>query len=109
MKHILKEISRCTVCAEYLEHGPRPVVSAHAESKIVIIGQAPGRIVHESGIPWDDKSGDNLRNWMAVSKETFYNPQKLAIIPMGFCFPGKGKSGDLPLEKNVHHFGTILF
>jgi uracil-DNA glycosylase len=63
--------------------------------------------VHESGIPWDDKSGDNLRKWMDVNKETFYNPQKIAIIPMGFCFPGKGKSGDLPPRKECaplwHH------
>ncbi len=79
--------------------GVRPVVSAHPESKIVIIGQAPGIVVHRTGTPWDDKSGDNLRNWLGVDKDTFYNPKKIALIPMGFCYPGKGKSGDLPPRK----------
>lgn len=76
--------------------GTNPVVAAGKESKIVIIGQAPGRIVHQTGIPWNDKSGDNLRNWLGVGKDTFYDITKFALIPMGFCFPGKGKSGDLP-------------
>lgn len=71
-------------------------MSAHPESKIVIIGQAPGRKVHNSGIPWDDASGDNLRRWLGVDKATFYDPKVFAILPMGFCFPGTGKSGDLP-------------
>ena len=71
------------------------VFSVDSASKIVIIGQAPGRIVHKSGIPWDDKSGDNLRKWLNVSKEEFYDPTLFAIIPMGFCYPGSGKSGDL--------------
>ena len=71
------------------------MLAASPESKIIIIGQAPGRIVHESGIPWDDKSGDNLRKWIGIEKETFYDPEKVALIPMGFCYPGKGKSGDL--------------
>jgi uracil-DNA glycosylase len=74
-------------------------VAAHPQSKIVIIGQAPGLAVHNSGIPWDDKSGDNLRNWIQVDKETFYNPEQIAIVPMGFCYPGRGKSGDLPPRK----------
>ena len=99
MKELLNQISDCSLCSQQLQFGPRPVVSASLESKVVIIGQAPGRIVHESGIPWDDKSGDNLRMWMNVDKETFYNPDKIAIIPMGFCYPGKGKSGDLPPTK----------
>ena len=100
MKNLLAEISNCQICAHQLvEHGVRPVVSAHAKSKIVIIGQAPGLLVHQSGIPWDDKSGENLRNWLNIDHATFYDPQQIAIVPMGFCYPGKGKSGDLPPRK----------
>ena len=80
MDDLLKEISRCTVCAPYLELGPRPVLAAHPESKIVIIGQAPGTVVHKSGIAWDDKSGDTLRAWMQVDKTTFYNPKEIALM-----------------------------
>lgn len=82
-----------------LELGPNPVLSAHLNSKIVIIGQAPGTVVHKSGVPWEDKSGDNLRTWLGVKNEVFYNPEIFALIPMGFCYPGKGKSGDLPPRK----------
>ncbi|TRX59108.1 uracil-DNA glycosylase family protein [Fulvivirga sp. M361] len=96
MESLLREISKCTVCAPQLELGVNPVVTADPESKVVIIGQAPGRIVHETSIPWNDKSGDNLRSWLKVDKTTFYDTKKIAIIPMGFCYPGKGKSGDLP-------------
>ena len=96
MKNLLSEIKQCTICKEHLPLGPRPVVSAHKNSKIVIIGQAPGTKVHTSGIPWDDASGKQLRKWLAVSDEDFYDATKFAIIPMGFCYPGKGKSGDLP-------------
>jgi len=99
MKELLQKISSCTICIPNLELGPRPILSVDLKSKIIVIGQAPGRVVHKSGIPWDDKSGDNLRKWMNVSKETFYNPQKIALIPMGFCYPGKGKSGDLAPRK----------
>lgn len=93
---LLQQIKQCTICASQLPMGTNPVVAAGKESKIVIIGQAPGRIVHQTGIPWNDKSGDNLRNWLGVGKDTFYDITKFALIPMGFCFPGKGKSGDLP-------------
>jgi uracil-DNA glycosylase len=99
MKKLIKEISNCTVCKEYLELGPRPIVSAHRQSKIVIIGQAPGTVVHKTGVPWNDKSGENLRHWMGIDIADFYNDKKVAIIPMGFCYPGKGKSGDLPPRK----------
>jgi len=99
MDSLIQEILKCTVCAPYLELGPRPVLAAHPKSKIVIIGQAPGVVVHKSGTPWDDKSGDNLRAWMQVDKDAFYNPINIALIPMGFCYPGKGKSGDLPPRK----------
>ena len=91
-----KDIADCTICAEHLPLGPRPVVSIHPESRILIIGQAPGTKVHASGIPWDDHSGKNLRAWMGVDETTFYDVSKFAIMPMGFCYPGRGKSGDLP-------------
>ncbi len=84
------------MCAEYLPLGPRPVVSAHPESRVLLIGQAPGTRVHNSGIPWNDPSGDTLREWLEMDKADFYDAQKIAIVPMGFCYPGKGKSGDLP-------------
>jgi len=99
MKALLSSISKCDTCAAKLALGPRPIVSASANSKIVIIGQAPGSIVHKSGIPWDDKSGQNLRDWMGIDNDDFYNPNIVALIPMGFCYPGKGKSGDLPPTK----------
>lgn len=96
MKKLLSEIKKCKLCEPNLALGANPVLTAHPNSKIVIIGQAPGTAVHKSGIPWDDKSGDNLRNWLGIDKSTFYNTEKIAIIPMGFCYPGKGKTGDLP-------------
>ena len=97
MQQLLENISQCLICAEHL--APRPVVSASKNSKIVIIGQAPGTKVHASGIPWGDTSGKQLRKWLDVSAEEFYDVDNFAIIPMGFCYPGKGKSGDLPPRK----------
>ncbi len=96
MKELLIQIKKCTVCEKYLELGANPIVAASSKSKLIIIGQAPGRIVHNSGIPWNDKSGDNLRNWLGIDKATFYNTDLIALMPMGFCYPGTGKSGDLP-------------
>jgi len=96
MHDLLSQIRNCTLCAPYLADGPNPIVQASRQSKIVVVGQAPGRIVHASGIPWDDKSGDNLRKWMGVEKADFYNAEKIALVPMGFCYPGTSKSGDLP-------------
>nr|WP_216649996.1 uracil-DNA glycosylase family protein [Lewinella sp. W8] len=93
---ILHRIRDCTICRDHLPHGVNPVLAAHPESRVAIIGQAPGSIVHRTGIPWDDKSGDRLREWLGVSVEEFYDARNFAIIPMGFCYPGKGKSGDLP-------------
>ena len=96
----LKEsIRRCTICKEHLPLGPRPVVSFSSESRILIVGQAPGTKVHNSGIPWNDASGKRLRQWMNLSDEDFYDRSKIAIVPMGFCYPGRGKSGDLPPRK----------
>lgn len=93
---LITKAKDCSICAKFLSHGTRPVFSIHPKSKILIIGQAPGRKVHETGIPWDDPSGKNLRKWLGVDDETFYNPEVFGILPMGFCYPGKGKSGDLP-------------
>lgn len=95
MKILLNKILQCQVCKDHLKLGCNPVVQLSATSKIIIIGQAPGRKVHESGIPWKDKSGDTLRRWLNVDEETFYNPAIFSIMPMGFCYPGKGTSGDL--------------
>jgi uracil-DNA glycosylase len=96
VKNLLNQIRDCTVCEANLEHGCNPVLAAHPNSQLAIIGQAPGSVVHRTGVPWDDKSGERLRDWLQVDTDTFYNPQHIALIPMGFCYPGKGKSGDLP-------------
>ena len=95
IKALKKNIKACTLCADYLPYQPRPVFSFSAKSKILIVGQAPGIKVHQSGIPWDDASGDRLRKWMEVSKDQFYDTKYFSIVPMAFCYPGKGKSGDL--------------
>ena len=91
-----EDVRRCDLCAPHLPLGPHPVFQIHPAAKILIAGQAPGRKVHETGIPFNDPSGDRLREWMGVDRDTFYDPQKIAILPMGFCYPGTGKSGDLP-------------
>lgn len=96
MEKLLNEIRNCVICQSQLKDGVNPVLAAHQKSKIAIVGQAPGRKVHKTGIPWDDQSGERLRSWLGVDKQTFYDPELFAIIPMGFCYPGKGKSGDLP-------------
>lgn len=86
----------CRLCVASLPLGPRPILQAHREARILIAGQAPGRRVHASGIPFDDPSGDRLRDWLGVDAPTFYDPRIFAILPMGFCYPGTGPSGDLP-------------
>jgi uracil-DNA glycosylase len=93
---ITTDIRNCKLCEADLPHGARPVIQVNANARILIAGQAPGRRVHASGIPFDDPSGDRLREWMGVTPDQFYNPQLFAIVPMGFCYPGTGKSGDLP-------------
>lgn len=93
---ILKEAANCTVCASSLPLGPKPIFQIHPEAKVVIIGQAPGRLAHVSGVPWDDPSGKRLRSWLGVTEEEFYDAKRFAILPMGLCYPGKGKGGDLP-------------
>lgn len=96
---LLKEVRACTLCQEQLPLGPRPIVQASQQAKILIAGQAPGNKVHQSGIPFDDASGERLRDWMGIGKEQFYDESLIALLPMGFCFPGPGKSGDLPPRK----------
>ncbi len=96
MQELLAEIKGCRICAQHLPHEPRPVVAGSTSAKLLIIGQAPGRRVHESGVPWDDPSGDQLRKWLGIDSELFYDEAQIALMPMGFCYPGSGKSGDLP-------------
>ena len=96
LQDLLAEIRACRHCADSLPLGPNPVVRASASAKLLIVGQAPGTRVHATGIPWNDPSGDRLRDWLQVDRDTFYDEERIAIVPMGFCYPGKGKSGDLP-------------
>jgi uracil-DNA glycosylase len=93
---MVSEIKQCTLCQQYLPLGVRPVLQVSPHAKILIAGQAPGLKVHKTGIPFDDASGERLRQWMGINKNTFYDARKIAILPMGFCYPGKGTSGDLP-------------
>jgi len=93
---LLREIRACTLCAEHLPEGPRPVLQAGRGARILIVGQAPGRRVHASGLPFDDPSGDRLRDWLGVDRDAFYDPKCFSIVPMGFCYPGTGRAGDLP-------------
>jgi len=93
---LVDEIRACTACAKSLPAGPRPIVQVSPTARLIIIGQAPGSKVHQSGVPWQDDSGERLRDWTGLSAEMFYDPAKVALMPMGFCYPGKGKSGDRP-------------
>ena len=93
---LLTEVRACTICEGRLPLGPRPVLQLDPEARVLIAGQAPGRKVHDSGVPFDDASGNRLREWLGVTREVFYDPKQIAILPMGFCFPGSGRSGDLP-------------
>lgn len=94
-----REIKACTICAEHLPLGPRPVVQFSTSSRVLIIGQAPGTKVHASGVAWDDDSGDRLRDWLGIDKAAFYDPDRVALMPMGFCYPGKAAGGDAPPRK----------
>ncbi|MDY0212263.1 MAG: uracil-DNA glycosylase family protein [Desulfuromonadaceae bacterium] len=93
---LLTAVRSCSICAEHLPLDPRPVLQIHPKARILVVSQAPGRKAHAAGIPFADASGERLRQWMGVSSTTFYDPHSIAILPMGFCFPGRGKSGDLP-------------
>ncbi|WKE65152.1 uracil-DNA glycosylase family protein [Gallaecimonas kandeliae] len=96
IKPLLELVRQCRLCEAQLPLGPNPVVRASATARLLIIGQAPGTRVHATGIPFNDPSGDRLRQWLQMDRETFYDESRVAIMPMGFCYPGKGKSGDLP-------------
>lgn len=96
MDALLRDIRACRHCEAHLPHQPRPVIQASSQSRLVILGQAPGSHVHKSGVPWDDPSGRTLRSWLGITDEDFYNPKLVAHMPMGFCYPGKAKNGDLP-------------
>jgi uracil-DNA glycosylase len=93
---LLSEVRACRLCAHALPHGVRPVIQLHPEARILIAGQAPGRRVHATGVPFDDPSGDRLRDWLGVTRDEFYDARRFALVPMGFCYPGTGSSGDLP-------------
>jgi uracil-DNA glycosylase len=96
---LLKDIRACTLCAKHIPCKPRPVLQVHPAARLRIIGQAPGRKTNETGIPWDDLSGARLRLWLGLSGEDFYDARKVALVPMGFCYPGKAASGDKPPRK----------
>ena len=96
LEDLLTAVRACRACDGHLPLGPRPVVQAGATARILIVGQAPGAKVHASGVPWDDKSGERLRDWMGIDVETFYDKSQIAILPMGYCYPGSAASGDLP-------------
>ncbi len=93
---LFEEVRACTLCASSLPLGPRPIVRGSSTASILIVGQAPGTKVHESGVPWNDPSGERLRAWMGVDRDTFYDEARIAIMPMGFCYPGKKGGGDAP-------------
>jgi uracil-DNA glycosylase len=96
LEALLETVRNCRACERHLPLGPRPVLQAGESARILIVGQAPGAVVHATGIPWNDASGKRLRAWMGVDSEVFYDASRVAIIPMGFCYPGRGRSGDLP-------------
>ncbi|MGY1425704.1 uracil-DNA glycosylase family protein [Lysobacter sp. A289] len=96
LDRLLVDIRACRICEASLPLGPRPVLAASQSARVMVVGQAPGRKVHLSGVPWDDASGQRLREWLGIDGSTFYDPAQVAIIPMGFCYPGKAGSGDAP-------------
>lgn len=96
LDRLLTRVRACRLCVEHLPLGPRPVLQASASARVMIVGQAPGTRVHETGIPFNDPSGDTLRQWLGMGRDVFYDQSRIAIVPTGFCYPGKGKSGDAP-------------
>ena len=113
---LVEEVRGCTICSEHLPLGPRPIFQLHPQARILVAAQAPGRKAHACGLPFADVSGDRLRNWLGISSETFYDPKRLAILPMGFCYPGTGTAGDCPprpecapawREKLLRHLGNL--
>lgn len=96
MSKLVAEARACRLCAPELPLGPRPVFQVGRSARVLVAGQAPGARVHETGVPFDDASGERLRDWMGTDRDTFYDPARVAILPMGFCYPGRGRSGDAP-------------
>ncbi len=97
LAELFRRVEACRICEAHLPLGPRPIVRGKETARILIIGQAPGTKVHESGIPWNDPSGDRLRDWLNIDKTLFYDQSRIAIMPMGFCYPGRDpKGGDMP-------------
>lgn len=96
LEKLLQEVRNCRACEAHLPLGPRPILQMSGSARILIVGQAPGIAVHRSGIPWNDPSGKSLRAWMGIDEAVFYDDRRIAIVPMGYCYPGRGKSGDLP-------------
>ena len=92
---LLEQVRACAACSDSLPLGPRPLIQISRTAGLLVVGQAPGRLAHESGIPWNDRSGERLREWLSIDKTVFYDPSRVALMPMGFCFPGTGSSGDL--------------
>jgi uracil-DNA glycosylase len=96
LEKLLVEVRACRLCEGSLPLGPRPVLRASVTARLLIVGQAPGTRVHETGIPWNDPSGDRLRDWLAVDRDTFYDQARIAIVPTGLCYPGRKGAGDAP-------------
>ncbi|MCC5877842.1 MAG: uracil-DNA glycosylase family protein [Candidatus Sumerlaeia bacterium] len=110
LEQLLGKIRACRACVDHLPHGVRPVLRATTTARLLIVGQAPGIRVHRTGIPWNDPSGDRLREWLAIDKEIFYDESRVAVVPMGLCYPGTGKGGDLPPRRECAElwFGDLL-
>jgi uracil-DNA glycosylase len=97
LQTLLAEVRACTLCAKHLPLGPRPVLRGHASARLLILSQAPGTRVHMTGLSFNDRSGDRLREWLGIGRKVFYDERRIAIMPMGFCYPGRdSKGGDLP-------------
>ena len=116
LDRLMADIRACTICQDHLPLGPHPILQVAGSAKILIAGQAPGKKVHESGVPFDDQSGERLRSWLGLTSEQFYDAKKVAILPMGFCYPGAGVSGDAPprpecakewREKVLNHLSKV--
>lgn len=106
---LIASVRQCQLCASSLPFAPKPIIHMQPSATLLIIGQAPGMKVQQTGIPWNDASGKRLRNWLNISSDVFYNKEKIAIMPMGFCYPGKGPNGDLPpSEKCAAHWHQQL-
>ena len=110
LKALLQEVRQCRLCAAALPLGPRPVLRAARGARLLIVGQAPGTRVHETGIPWNDPSGDRLRAWLAVGRDVFYDESRIAIVPMGFCYPGVDRNGGdkPPRPECARHWHPLL-